>query len=130
MAGKKGGKAWRVGIQNPRDPGALLRIVEPAEGVLLTSGDYQRGYEWRGERFHHLMDPRTGQPSRGCQSVTVWVPRATAIPSAAVFLLGPRDGLALAATVPGAEALVVDAGGAVHESSGFSRVAPASREGH
>ena len=127
VAGRKGGKPWRVGIQQPRDPNALLRIVEPSRGVLLTSGDYQRGFEWKGERYHHLLDPRTGQPARGCRSVTLWAPKATLLPSAAVFVLGPRDGLALAASVPGVEALVVDAQGQVRETPGFERVAPTAR---
>jgi thiamine biosynthesis lipoprotein len=129
VAGKKGGRPWRVGIQDPHDPGALLRVVEPAEGVLLTSGDYQRGFDWNGQRYHHLMNPRTGQPSRGCRSVTLWAPRATAVPSAAVFLLGPAEGMRLVSEVPGVEALIVDSRGEIRESKGFSRVAPASRGG-
>jgi thiamine biosynthesis lipoprotein len=124
VAGSKGGKPWRVGIQHPRDPGRLLRVMEPREGALLTSGDYQRGFEWQGSRFHHLLDTRTGSPFAACQSVTLWAPRATLIPSAAVFLLGPKEGLALLASIPGAEGLIVDARGRVWESPGFARVAP------
>ncbi|MBI5015391.1 MAG: FAD:protein FMN transferase [Deltaproteobacteria bacterium] len=128
VAGSKDGTPWRVGIQHPRDSDALLRVVEPRDGVLLTSGDYQRAFSWQGETFHHLLDPRTGQPVRSCQAVTVWAPRPTAVPSAAVFLLGPEAGLALLASIPGTEALVVDARGQVRETAGFRRVAPARRD--
>jgi thiamine biosynthesis lipoprotein len=130
VAGSKGGRPWRVGIQDPSDPGSLLRVVEPRDGVLLTSGDYQRAFEWKGVRYHHLLDPRTGLPSRNCRSATLWAPAATSIPSAAVFLLGPGDGLALAGTVPGVEALLVDARGRVVETPGFARAAPPAGPGH
>lgn len=126
-AGSKGGAPWRVGIRHPREQDGFLRIVEPREGALLTSGDYQRAFSWQGVTFHHLLDPATGLPSRRCRSVTLWVPRATLIPSAAVFLLGPAEGLELLAAVPGAEGLAVDAEGRVHETPGFARVAPVRR---
>lgn len=129
VAGSKAGRPWRVGIQHPRDPDAFLRVVEPREGVLLTSGDYQRAYTWKGETFHHLLDPRSGTPARACRAVTVWAPRPTLVPSAAVFLLGPEEGLSLLASVAGAEGLVVDAAGGVRETPGFARVAPEPKAG-
>lgn len=126
VAGSKAGTPWRVGIQHPREPGVFLRVVSPIAGSLVTSGDYERGYEWEGERVHHLLDPRTGRPAQGCQSVTVWAPAAVDADAlaTAVFVLGPEEGLRLVAMEPGAEALVVDAEGRLHETPGFARVAP------
>jgi thiamine biosynthesis lipoprotein len=126
VSGSKGGAPWRVGIQHPRDPDAFLRKVNPAEGALVTSGDYERAYEWEGVRYHHILDPRTGYPARGCQSVSVWATTATRADAmaTAVFVLGPEKGLALLESEPGAEGLVVDAAGRVQETSGFARVAP------
>lgn len=126
VAGAKGPTPWRVGIQHPRDPAGFLRVVSPTEGALVTSGDYERAYSWDGERVHHVLDPRTGRPARGCQAVTVWAPRALTADAlaTAVFVLGPEEGLALLESEPGAEGLVVDAQGAVRETSGFRRVAP------
>ncbi len=126
VAGSKGGKPWRVGIQHPRDPQAFLRKVNPAEGALVTSGDYERAYTWEGERYHHILDPRTGYPAQACQSVTVWATTATRADAlaTAVFVLGAAEGMALLASESGAEGLVVDAEGGVKETPGFSRVAP------
>lgn len=130
VAGAKGRAPWRVGIQHPREPGGFLRVVSPAEGALVTSGDYERAYVWEmegeRERIHHILDPRTGRPARECQSVTVWAPEATAADAlaTAVFVLGPEAGLALLEAEPGAEGLLVDAGGTLHETQGFRRVAP------
>jgi len=61
--------------------------------------------------------------------VTLWAPRATLLPSAAVFLLGPDAGLALVASVPGVEGLVVDGKGRIRETPGFSRAAPERKTG-
>ncbi len=126
VAGSKGGRPWRVGIQHPRDPERFLRVVEPRPGALVTSGDYERFYEWEGERVHHILDPRTGRPAGGCRSVTVWASRAIDADAlaTAVFVLGPDAGLALLEATAGAEGLVVDAVGRVRETAGFGRVAP------
>jgi len=126
VAGTKGDKPWRVGIQHPRRPDELLRVVTPEGGSLVTSGDYERSYTWADTLYHHILDPRSGEPARGCQSVTVWATRgldADAL-ATAVFVLGPEEGLALVEAEPGAEALVVTAVGEVQTTSGFSQVAP------
>ena len=128
VAGSKGGDPWRVGIQHPRSPEELLQVVSPVDGALVTSGDYERSFTWEGTLYHHILDPRSGEPARDCQSVTVWA--ATAIDAdalaTAVFVLGPAEGLALVEGQPDAEALVVTAAGEVRESSGFRRVVPAA----
>ena len=68
---------WRVAIQPPRDPDAFLGTVMLRDGQsAATSGDYQRYYELNGIRYHHILDPQTGQPSRLHQSVTVIAPSA------------------------------------------------------
>jgi FAD:protein FMN transferase len=115
------GTDWRVGVQHPRVRGALLARLAPGALAVATSGDYQQYFEQDGVRYHHLLDPRTGEPARGCQSVTILAPtcmRADAL-ATGVFVLGPDRGLALVETLPGVECLIVDAAGALHESSGM-----------
>lgn len=71
--GTRGGKAWRVAIQAPRHAGPLA-ILELKDGEATgTSGDYQRYFEVDGQRFPHLLDPRTGYPASGTQAVTLVV---------------------------------------------------------
>jgi len=68
--GRPGDRPWRVGIRDPR--GGMLGSIELEGGeALFTSGDYERGYEWEGERIHHVIDPRSGRPSEGVRSATV-----------------------------------------------------------
>ncbi|MDR0565035.1 MAG: FAD:protein FMN transferase [Azoarcus sp.] len=77
--GSKGGKPWRVGIQHPRQPGAIATLPLYDGEAIGTSGDYQRYFELDGTRYAHILDPRTGEPAHGTQSLTVLVtPRAHA----------------------------------------------------
>ena len=71
--GAKGGQAWQVGIQHPRAPQPLAALALYDGEAIGTSGDYQRYFELDGERYAHLLDPRTGQPAHGTQSLTVLV---------------------------------------------------------
>jgi thiamine biosynthesis lipoprotein len=75
--GSKGDHAWRVGIQHPR-PGQVgggpLATLELRDGEAIgTSGDYHRFFMVDGQRYSHLIDPRSGRPATGTQSVTVLV---------------------------------------------------------
>ncbi len=77
--GSKGGTPWRLGIQHPREPRPMATLPLYDGEAIGTSGDYQRFFELDGERFSHLLDPRTGLPARGTQSLTVLVtPRQNA----------------------------------------------------
>ena len=71
--GGKGDQPWRIGIQHPRAPAPLATLPLYDGEAIGTSGDYQRYFELDGERYAHLLDPRTGQPAHGTQSLTVLV---------------------------------------------------------
>ena len=66
---------WRVGIQHPRPQaagGGPLASLELKDGEAIgTSGDYHRYFELGGQRYCHLLDPRTGFPATETQAVTV-----------------------------------------------------------
>ena len=72
--GTHGDKPWRVGIQNPRQPNAIATIDLPSGWAIGTSGDYQRFFELEGKRYCHIINPSTGYPVQGMQSVTVLIP--------------------------------------------------------
>lgn len=120
--GTKNGAPWRVGIQHPRQPGPLA-TVELADGEAIgTSGDYQRYFELDGQRYCHLLDPRSGAPVTHTQSLTVLItprPAAGTLSDAAskpLFIAGtdwPRLARALAVD----QVLRVDAEGRVQISA-------------
>ena len=67
-----GGPDWRVAVMHPREEGENLGILTlRGDSALSTSGDYQRCFEYAGERYHHIFDPRTGYPARSSMSCTV-----------------------------------------------------------
>lgn len=71
--GRHGERPWRVGVQHPRLAGTLATLDLQDGEAIGTSGDYQRFFEADGRRYCHLIDPRSGMPASGMQSVTVLV---------------------------------------------------------
>ena len=70
-----GDKTYRVGIKNPRYEEKMLGVVTLKNEVLSTSGDYERYFINDNVRYHHIIDPSTGYPTKnGIASVTVIVP--------------------------------------------------------
>ncbi len=108
---KPDGSLWRIGIQNPDSRrGQFLGVVETGPGAVVTSGDYERFFEVDGVRYHHIIDPETGYPTRnGLRSVTILAEDsidADAL-STAVFVLGVEEGTRLIETLPTVEAAFV-----------------------
>lgn len=116
VIGTHGDRPWRVGIRHPRAPG-VLAATELRDGESIsTSGDYERYFEFDQQRYHHLLDPRTGYPAQGVTSVTV-IARdgATADAAAsALFIAGPKDWTRVARAMGVEQAMLVDAKGVVH----------------
>jgi thiamine biosynthesis lipoprotein len=77
--GSKGGTPWRIGIQHPRQSGPLATLPLYDGEAIGTSGDYQRYFIVDDRRYPHLLDPRTGEPARGTQSLTVLVTPAAMV---------------------------------------------------
>ncbi len=111
-SGKKpDGSAWVSGVQDPRGPqGDFFATIELTDHAFSTAGDYARSYVVGGKRYHHIIDPKTGFPAMACRSVTIWAPDATTADAVddAVFILGPKRGLALVESLEGVGALIVD----------------------
>jgi thiamine biosynthesis lipoprotein len=117
VAGTAGGRPWRVGIRDPRGIAAdAFALVEVTDTSVSTSGDYERYFVVDGVRYHHVLDPNTGWPTRGLRSATVVCADATLADalSTALLVLGRDAGLRLVASLDGVEAVVVDDAGAVH----------------
>jgi FAD:protein FMN transferase len=65
------GAPWTVGIQHPRHPHEIMSSIDLARGAIATSGDYERFVEIGGERYGHILSPRTGMPVRSLSGVSV-----------------------------------------------------------
>lgn len=102
---------WRVGVQDPAEPSEIRWILPLDDQSVVTSGDYQRFFEYEGERFHHIIDPRTGFPARGLHSVTIVGTEAALSDafSTTVFVLGWEEGRALVEKLQDVEAIIMSA---------------------
>ena len=122
VAGRKEGRPWRLGIADPRRPDLRsFATIELTDSTFSTSGDYARFFMKDGVRYHHILDPSTGQPARGCRSVTIVADSPTLADglSTGVFVLGPVAGMALIERLPHVEGVIVSATNEVLVSSGL-----------
>jgi len=104
--------SWTARVKDPRRTGMVARFTI-RDRAVCTSGDYARFVEIEGERFSHIIDPRTGRPVRGTASVTVIAPtaRQADIWATALSVLGPKEGFArLKSAAPDAEAMTITGG--------------------
>lgn len=94
-----GARPWRVGVRDPRAPGELAGVVEVSRGFVASSGDYERYFERGGVRYHHILDPRTGEPARGAHGVTLVGERLEDVNGlgVAIMVLGRQEAERLAA---------------------------------
>lgn len=122
LGSKPDGSAWRIGIEDPRDPEEIVATFAfEGDGALSTSGDYQRYFEADGRRYHHILHPATGLPARGVRSLTIAGTSLSGlysdILSTALFVRGAdearsyatKNGVALYVVDDGGRALVVPA---------------------
>jgi FAD:protein FMN transferase len=127
VAGKRGDRPWRVGIQDPRGaPDTLFAVLDITDAAFSTSGDYERFFMRDGHRYHHLLDPDTGEPAPRSRSVSIMAKSATVSDglSTGVFILGGDEGMALIEKLPDVEGVIVTAENQVLVSSGLkSRLA-------
>ncbi|MEY2690115.1 MAG: hypothetical protein RL375_4315 [Pseudomonadota bacterium] len=107
------GSPWRIGIQHPRRPGAMLGQIPLSRGGIATSGDYERCIVIDGQRLSHLLDPRTGWPVQHLSAVSVVADLCVVAGSAStIAMLKAHDGPAWLADL-GLPHLWVDVDGRV-----------------
>ncbi len=114
---------WNVGIQNPRqksDKDEIIAAIGLSDMAISTSGDYQRFFIKDGKRYHHLLNPKTGYPAYGCQSVTI-ITRDAAFTDAfatGIFILGHQKGMDVLKRL-GFDGVIVDKDGKIHATEGI-----------
>lgn len=123
LGGKPDGTPWTIGVQNPRDVnGKIIGKVAVKDKALVSSGDYERYFEKDGVRYHHILDPKTGYPSKsGLIGVTIVADSSTdadAI-STSVFVLGLDKGMKLVESLDGIEAIFITEDKKIYTTSGL-----------
>jgi thiamine biosynthesis lipoprotein len=100
---------WKVAITDPNDPWKSIGNLTLGNLAVVTSGDYEKYFTHEGKRYAHIINPKTGMPTSGIQSVTIVCPDAEIADALAtsVFVLGKNEGLELINHLKGVEGLIV-----------------------
>jgi len=121
VGGSKPDGPWSIGIQHPRDPEKIIARISLSDTAVATSGDYEKFFIHQDKRYHHILNPKTGFPAVGCQSVTILHKEAGTADAlaTAIFVLGPEKGYALCQRLEGVECLIIDREGNITFSPGL-----------
>lgn len=121
VIGKNGDKPFKVGIQSPFDKGSTICTILAEDKSVVTSGIYERGFEYGGKYYHHILNPKTGYPGENTlASVTVVAEKsvdADAL-STTLFLQGREKGMETAEKM-GVDALFIEADGSITATDGI-----------
>src|SRR5574341_139554 len=108
---------WTVAVRDPRDDTRPAGKVRLSGGAVATSGSYEISFDPE-RRFHHIVDARTGRSPNHCVSAPVTAHTAMAADALAtsVFVMEPREGLALLESLGGCAGLALLSDGSRLES--------------
>ena len=103
------GSAWKIAITNPLDKSKNYGLFDLNRQAVVTSGNYEKFILVDGQRYAHIIDPRTGLPTKGILSVTVFSPKAELADALAtsIFVMGDEVGINLINQLPDIEAIIV-----------------------
>lgn len=105
---------WRIGIEDPDDPGRILRTVARSAGAVATSGSAHRGA--------HIIDPRTRRPATAVRAVTLIGPELlwADVYATAAVACGPTA-MDWLDDLDGYEAMLVAPSGLLRATEGWPR---------
>ncbi len=118
---KATGEKWLIGIANPLSKDKIFSWLPVLESSVATSESYDKYITFDGRKYSHILDPRTGNPISGINSVSVFSKTAELSDAlaTAIFVLGVDSGMALINQLKGTEAIIVDNNNKMHKSSGI-----------
>ena len=112
---KYNGRNYTAGIRNPFNKDSILGKTTLSDAAVSTSGNYERYVVIDGTQYTHIIDPVTGMPVAGMDSVSVIVPAGKSIPpgvasdalSTSIFIAGPDAVAGWMKKFPGLRVLIV-----------------------
>jgi len=112
------GDFWKVAITNPLNKKNAFGLLPIKSGAVVTSGNYEKYQVFNGKRYSHIIDPRTGYPSNGIISATVFAPKAELADALAtsIFVMGVEAGIDRINQIPKVECIIIDENGDIHKS--------------
>jgi len=123
LLGDRRGRPWYVGIKHPRAEKRTAVQLPLTNESISTSGDYERYFIKDGVRYHHIINPKTGDSARKVVSVSIIGKDSTVVDalSTTVFVKGLKGGMAFIDTLPDYEAIIIDNQQTMHMSKGLQQ---------
>jgi thiamine biosynthesis lipoprotein len=121
IIGDRFGKPWVIGIRHPDRKDEVIARIPLEDAAISTSGDYERYFDEAGERYHHIINPRTGHSASRVRSATILGPTATRTDglSKTAFVLGAQRALEIYNRIEGIDAVLVTPQGEVLYTKGL-----------
>lgn len=116
------GEDWTIAITNPLNKNNAFAIFPISNGAVVTSGNYEKYVTFNGKQYTHIIDPRTGYPSSGIISVSVFAQKAELADALAtsIFVMGVDVGLNLINQLPNIKCIIIDSKGNIHKSNNIN----------
>jgi thiamine biosynthesis lipoprotein len=123
LLGDRRGRPWYVGIKHPRAEEKNAVQLPLSDEAISTSGDYERYFIEEGVRYHHIINPKTGDSARKVVSVSIIGKDSTYVDalSTTVFVKGLQAGMAFIDQLPEYEAIIIDNQQTLHMSKGLQQ---------
>lgn len=123
LLGDRRGRPWVVGIKHPRAENKTAVHIPLENEAISTSGDYERYFIENGVRYHHIINPKTGDSARKVVSVSIIGKNPTYVDalSTTIFVMGLSKGLALINKLSDFEAIIIDNKQRMHFSTGLQQ---------
>jgi len=113
---------WKVAITNPLNKNKAFALLPISNGAVVTSGNYEKYVTFNSTRYSHIIDPRSGYPTTGILSVSVFAPKAELADAlaTAVFVMGTEVGLNRINQLKNIECIIIDDEGKIHTSKNIN----------
>jgi len=115
-------KEWNVAITNPLNKNNAFAVLPITNGAVVTSGNYEKYVIYNNKRYTHIIDPRTGYPSSGVISVSIFAPKAELADALAtsIFVMGTEVGINRINQLSNIECIIIDDKGNIHSSKNIN----------
>ena len=116
------GEDWTIAITNPLNKEKAFAVLPISNAAVVTSGNYEKFVRFNGKRYSHIIDPRTGYPSSGIISASVFASSAELADALAtsIFVMGSKVGLNRINQLPNIECIIIDEEGNIHTSNNIN----------
>jgi len=113
------GKPWQVGVKNPLNKDKMFSWFPIENRAVVTSGNYEKYIMINNKRYSHIINPKTGFPSQGIMSVSVFAPKAELADALAtsIFVKGVEQGVYFVNQIATVDCIIVTDDGKIHYSN-------------